>query len=176
MVTLLLSLLDDQFFYGRRKQFTKWTFIEKVINILIYGAVLLALVKLYSLKLNGTIVESNIGNLILNINNIHVIFVKWLFAAFSKDQFENVLKQGITITIYLGLISLGITALRALSSALFDTQGSKVSTVISTLLYSAIAGLLFLASAVCFFNFIFTETKKTTISKSTRSLLFPPSF
>ncbi|EFA12890.2 lipase maturation factor 2 [Tribolium castaneum] len=128
MVTLLLSLLDDQFFYGRRKPFTKWTFIEKVINILTYGALLLAVVKLYSLKLDGTIIESNI--------------------AFTKDQFEYVLKQGLTITIYLGLISLAVTILRALSISLFDVQGSKVFTIITTILYSGIAVLLFFASTV----------------------------
>jgi hypothetical protein len=38
------------------------TFIEKIVNILIYGVVFLAVVKLYSLKLNGTIIESNLGN------------------------------------------------------------------------------------------------------------------
>ncbi|RZC35518.1 lipase maturation factor 2, partial [Asbolus verrucosus] len=130
MVTLLLSLLDDQFFYGRRKPFTKWTLIEKVINILIYVGVLLAVIKLYSLKLNGTVIESGI--------------------AFSKDQFDYVLKQGLIITVYLGLISLGITILRALSVSLFEVQGSgtKILTVMSTIFYSGFAVLLFFASTV----------------------------
>jgi hypothetical protein len=150
MVTLLLSLLDDQFFYGRRKPFTKWTFIEKIVNILIYGVVFLAVVKLYSLKLNGTIIESNLD--------------------FSKDQFEFVLKQGLTITIYLGLLSLGVSILRALSISLFDVQGSgsKLFTIISTILYSAIALLLFCASTVPLASL--HSTSNSTVHPSVRTV------
>lgn len=67
MVTILLSLLDDQFFYPRRKPVSSWNFAEKALNFLIYAGVIGILVNLYSLKLNGTIMESNIGNLIIFI-------------------------------------------------------------------------------------------------------------
>lgn len=66
IVTLLLSLLDDQFFYGSKKSSnTKWNIIGKIVNILIHGALVFVIIHLYSIKLNGSQIESHIGKMIL---------------------------------------------------------------------------------------------------------------
>lgn len=72
------------------------------------------------------------------------------FSAFTRDQFENVVKQGFVIIKNVAFISLAFTALKSLYTHI--TEGfsvwAKISSAISILLYSAIAVLLFMASTV----------------------------
>lgn len=130
IVTLLLSLLDDNFFYGRKKSLSKWTIVGKIVNIIIHGVIIYGVILLFSLKLNGTLIDSNI--------------------AFTKSQFDNVLSQVLTYTIHFGLLSLAGTVLYSLSNVLFDNQGSgsKILGIVSTVFYTLIAVLLFFSNAV----------------------------
>ncbi|KAJ8964087.1 hypothetical protein NQ314_005141 [Rhamnusium bicolor] len=130
LVTLLLSLLDDQFFYGRKKSLSKWSIVGTIFNVLIHGAILYGVVLLFSLKINGTRINSEI--------------------AFTKSQFDNILGQGLTYTIHFGLLSLAGTVLYTLSNVLFDNQGtgSKTFGIISTIFYGVIAILLFFSNTV----------------------------
>lgn len=70
--------------------------------------------------------------------------------AFTKDQFENVVKQGLVITKNVAFISLAFTALKSLYTHVIEGSSTwaKVSSALSILLFSAIAVLLFMASTV----------------------------
>ncbi|XP_018564057.1 lipase maturation factor 2 [Anoplophora glabripennis] len=150
IVTLLLSLLDDQFFYGRKKALSRWTIVGKIVNVVIFGGILYGVVNLYSLKFGGTHIESNI--------------------AFTKIQFDNVLSQGLTYTIHFGLLSLAGTVLYTLSHVLFDNQGSGSKTVgiISTVFYGIVAVLLFFANAVPLASL--HPTSNSTVAPSVRTV------
>ncbi|CAH1981690.1 unnamed protein product [Acanthoscelides obtectus] len=130
IVTLTLSLLDDQFFYGRKKSISKWSVVGNIVNVLLHAAVFYGIVHLYSMKINGTQIDTNI--------------------AFTKSQFDNILSQGLTYTVHLGLVSLAGTILYALSHVVFDNSGSgnKLIGVISTLICAFAAVILFMASTV----------------------------
>nr|CAI5843220.1 unnamed protein product [Callosobruchus analis] len=128
IVTLTLSLLDDQFFYGRKKSLSKWSIIGKIVNVILHAAVFYGIAQLYSLKLHGSQIDSNI--------------------AFTKSQFDNVLSQGLIIIEHLALVSLSITVIYALSHVLFENSGSgnKIVGVVSTLICAFCAAALFMAS------------------------------
>lgn len=132
VVTLLISLLDDQFFYGKKKSSNGSVISYGLIaNSLIYGALFYGVVILYSIKIEGSVVQAKI--------------------AFTKENLDFVLKNGLPITVYYGLVSLGITILGALSKTLFDGQSSTFSKIVngfSTILYSLLALLIFLTSTV----------------------------
>lgn len=64
MVTLLVSLLDDQVFYKRsnRKRATKWRrLFEFVLNIAIHGTVLYGCYLFYGMNIEGNTFESKIS-------------------------------------------------------------------------------------------------------------------
>lgn len=61
IVTLLFSLLDDLFFFGRRKSLSKLNILGKIANVIVHGAVIYGVILLYNLKVNGTTIDSNIG-------------------------------------------------------------------------------------------------------------------
>ncbi|KAG5889431.1 hypothetical protein JTB14_032764 [Gonioctena quinquepunctata] len=129
LLTLQLSLLDDQFFYKKRSM-SKWSIVGKIVNVAIHGIVIYWTIQLYSLKLNNVQIDSSI--------------------AFTKSQFDTLLSRALTYTIYFGLASLVTTILYALSNVLFDNQGSgnKPLAVLSTIFYAAIACLIFSSSTV----------------------------
>lgn len=64
LVTLSISLLDDQFFFGkyrRTPRSSKWTILSQILNIAIHGLILYGAYVLYGLKLNGSQIDSHIG-------------------------------------------------------------------------------------------------------------------
>lgn len=62
IVTLTISLLDDQFFYGKRRgSDNSWALVGKIINFLVYGAVLYAVITFYSIKIDGTKIDAQIS-------------------------------------------------------------------------------------------------------------------
>ncbi|XP_019875245.2 lipase maturation factor 2-like [Aethina tumida] len=130
IVTLLFSLLDDLFFFGRRKSLSKLNILGKIANVIVHGAVIYGVILLYNLKVNGTTIDSNI--------------------AFTKTQFDQVVSRGLTYTTYFGIASLGLTVIQAFGQILFDSQasGSKVLNSLTAVLYGGLATLLFFSSTV----------------------------
>lgn len=62
MVALLLSLLDDRFFYGTKKgESGKTDTVETIFNVALWTGVIYGLVKLYGLKYNGGILHAEIS-------------------------------------------------------------------------------------------------------------------
>lgn len=62
MVALLLSLLDDRFFYGTKKgESGKTDIVEKILTVALWAGVVYGLVKLYGLKYNGGILQAEIS-------------------------------------------------------------------------------------------------------------------
>ncbi|GLV46648.1 uncharacterized protein CBL_11509 [Carabus blaptoides fortunei] len=152
LVTLSISLLDDQFFFGkyRRPRSTKWTILSQVLNITIHSLILYGVYVLYGLKLNGTQIDSHI--------------------AFTKDQFNSLVRQAIPLTVFIGIISLGVTVARAVALAVTEstTVASKVGNVIVTVLYALIAVLIFTASTVPLTNL--HAATNATVVPSVRTL------
>lgn len=72
--------------------------------------------------------------------------------AFTKQEFNTIISKGLLFTLYLGLASLGLTVARAVAASLLDTQStlSKLRILLVTVLYSSIAVLIFIASAVSY--------------------------
>ncbi|CAH1155261.1 unnamed protein product [Phaedon cochleariae] len=130
LITLQLSLLDDQFFY-KRKNMSRWSIVGKVANVLLHGALIYGTIQIFSLKINGSQIDSNI--------------------AITKTEFETSLGQGLRYTVYFGLISLASTLLYAFSNVLYENNngvGSKFVAVLSTTFYAGIAVLIFFSSTV----------------------------
>ncbi|CAH1105727.1 unnamed protein product [Psylliodes chrysocephalus] len=127
VIALSLSLLDDQCFYKKKSSGSVLGFIA---NVAIHAAIIYGTIQVFSLKINGSQIDSNF--------------------AFTKAQFDKHISQALLYIIYFGLVSLATTILYVLSSVLFDNQsfGNKFFSVISTILYSGIAVLLFLSSTV----------------------------
>lgn len=88
-------------------------------------------------------VRSKFFNASRTLTEIHVL-------AFTKDQFDNIIKQGLVITKNLAFASLAFTALKALYTHFVEgrTVWSTITSAFSVLLFSAIAVLLFMASTV----------------------------
>ncbi|CAH0546015.1 unnamed protein product [Brassicogethes aeneus] len=147
MVTLMISLLDDQFFYGRKHSMSKWNIIGKISNVFIHGALLYGVVILYNLKINGTTIDSNV--------------------AFNKVQFEEVVSKGLSYIVYFGAASLGVTIVQALLSSL-DGTGNKVLSLIKTLVYSTIVLSLFLSTTVPLASL--HKTSNTTVHTQVRAI------
>ncbi|KAK9881471.1 hypothetical protein WA026_016355 [Henosepilachna vigintioctopunctata] len=129
IVTLLISLLDDQFFYGKKKS-SEISYLGNIANILIHGALFYGVVTLYSLKIEGSIVESKI--------------------AFTKDHFEVALSLGISFALYYGLSTLALTILACFANILFDNRSlpQRLLDFIKTVFYSLIVLMIFFASTV----------------------------
>ncbi|XP_018330116.1 lipase maturation factor 2 [Agrilus planipennis] len=132
VTTLLLSLLDDRTFFGKRRFEEKKTYsvLGKVVNVAIYAVILYYIVILYDLKINGSQIDSKI--------------------AFSMDQFDNAVKQGLLVAVYFGLASLGLTIARAIAVAVSDSPAttSKVISLITTVFYAVLATIIFISSTV----------------------------
>lgn len=62
MVALLLSLLDDRFFYDTKKgESGKTDILATIFNAALWAGAIYGLVKLYGLKYNGEILQSEIS-------------------------------------------------------------------------------------------------------------------
>jgi hypothetical protein len=73
-----------------------------------------------------------------------------VFTAFTKQEFDWLLSRVVPGTVYLGLVSLAVIVLEALTLSIVDVPGtfSKISTVLTTLFYTAIAAFIFGISIV----------------------------
>ncbi|XP_060535844.1 lipase maturation factor 2-like [Cylas formicarius] len=128
-VTLLLSLLDDKFFYGSKKADSNWGVVGHVANAALFAAISYAALRLYSIKLDGGVVDAHI--------------------AFSKGQFNEFAGQALVYTLHLGLVSLAGTVLYGLSRVLFGNEhGNKFFNVVKTLFYALVALTVFFSSTV----------------------------
>ena len=85
----------------------------------------------------------------LNIQWIHANHFS-VFTAFTKQEFDWILSRVVPGTVYLGLGSLALIVLEALTMSIVDVPGtfSKISTVLSTLFYTAVAAFIFGISIV----------------------------
>lgn len=61
IVALTVSLLDDQFFYKRKITSKITPVLGQILNFLVHGALLYAVVVLYSLKIKESHVDAHIG-------------------------------------------------------------------------------------------------------------------
>jgi hypothetical protein len=84
----------------------------------------------------------------LNVQWIHANCS--VFTAFTKQEFDWMLSRVVPGTVYLGLGSLALIVLEALTVSIVDVPGtfSKISTVLSTLFYTAVAAFIFGISIV----------------------------
>jgi len=132
LVTLLVSLLDDQFFIKSKKfkSIPTIKIISFILNFVIYGALTYAIVCLFNVKFNGQIIESKIG--------------------FNKEQYDTALRQAILFASYAGLLSLVLTILKSLVVVAQEYSGVATTLFgyLTTVFYGAIALLLFVGSTV----------------------------
>lgn len=133
VVTLLISLLDDSFFFGKTKKSDGvFRSVLSIVALLIIPLCVIALVSvLYTFTLtNDMEVNAKI--------------------AFSKDQFNNAIKNMVAPTIIIGITSLSLTSLRAMVNTIrSDKAGfSKFLGMVSTLFYSIMAIVIFAGSTV----------------------------
>lgn len=80
IVTLLLSLLDDQLFFGKsRNAGGKWSSIlGQIANVLVHAAIIYGVVVLFNLKLNGSQVDVRVGE----YSNVFVYFIDLIKSCF----------------------------------------------------------------------------------------------
>ncbi|KAF5276754.1 hypothetical protein FQR65_LT16204 [Abscondita terminalis] len=132
IVTLLLSLLDDKLFYSKSQYNTgKWrTILGQLTNVLIHCALIYGVIVAFNAQLNGSQVDVKM--------------------TFSKDQFNQIIRQSLFVAAYVGLASLTLKVARSISYSVTDTQGvlSKVQAFVRTLFYAAIAVFIFIVSSV----------------------------
>lgn len=139
IVTLSLSLLDDQFFFLKLRKseedLRKW--MERIVNVLVHASVIYATYVLYRLRFNGTQIDAEI--------------------TFTKIEFNAILSQLLTFTLYIGLASLGLTVARNIAVSVLDSHGTlgKLRVLLTTIFYSGIAVMIFIATTV-----ILTEFKR----------------
>nr|XP_022920242.1 lipase maturation factor 2-like [Onthophagus taurus] len=132
ITTLLVSLLDDQFFFAKPLKSNKSNAVMKllgtVINILIFVALIGAVIVLFNLKISGNEIQSSVG--------------------FTRDQFSMFAKLSILYGIYIALATLGITIVNAFGSAIADHHGmgQKISSILQTGFYASLAIVLFMGS------------------------------
>lgn len=71
-------------------------------------------------------------------------------SVFTKEQFNEVVRQAIPITIFVGVASLSITFARALAVAVTDPPSllAKLTGLLTTVFYGLVAILIFTASTV----------------------------
>jgi hypothetical protein len=85
----------------------------------------------------------------LNIQWIHTNCC-YVFTAFTKQEFDWVLSRVVPGSVYIGLGTLALIVLEAVTVSIVDAPGtfSKISTVLSTLFYTAVAAFIFGISIV----------------------------
>lgn len=148
-ICLCISLLDDQFFYKRKSKNDKphiSNYFKTLITILIYGTVIYGTYIYYNLRItdNWTI-QSDI--------------------AFTKEQFDYVLSRIVSVSMLIGLASLGLTAVDSIVNSVMSAKGirNKVTTTIITLFYTIGVCLIFAISLVPYS----TLHPSTILSKNT---------
>uniref|UniRef100_A0A224X8N7 Lipase maturation factor n=1 Tax=Panstrongylus lignarius TaxID=156445 RepID=A0A224X8N7_9HEMI len=150
-IALCLSLLDDDFFYGEGKKSSALKRFSKYLaTIVIYAAVIFALIKLYGVKLTPA------GIIEFKIN-------------FKPTEFDVSLGRAVPILAAVAFCSLAFTCLRSLA-LVFSQTGSTVSKVFSfcsTLFYIFTAIALFSDSLVPFSN-LHPATANTTVHPEIR--------
>ncbi|XP_049810816.1 lipase maturation factor 2-like [Schistocerca nitens] len=134
-IVLCLSLLDDDFFLKKKPQKGASNFwpglFSKAVTLVVYAALLYSTVVWYSLRITPkNTIESDI--------------------AFTRQQFDQALSKAVPLTIYVGLASLGLVIVEAVSTALVESQtfARRAVTVLTTLLYAAAALFIFAISTV----------------------------
>ncbi|XP_044755218.1 lipase maturation factor 2-like [Coccinella septempunctata] len=144
VTSLLLSLLDDKCFY-RTKKSEETSYVSNIVNILIYGALFYGTVTVFSLKIEGSVVESKI--------------------AFTKDNFEMAVRLGISFALYYGLSTLALTILGSLADVLFENHSwmKKLWSFVKTILFSLLVLMVFFSSTV----------PLTSLHSSTNSTVHP---
>lgn len=132
IVTLLLSLLDDQFFYGKKKPNhpTKWDILDKTLNVGIWIGVSYGIVKLFGVKYVGGVLESQI--------------------AFTKAQFNNFVGDNLQYALCAVLVTLALTVILCLIQILLSNSytENKFFGILGTIFYTIIALTIFFSSTV----------------------------
>ncbi|CAG9770725.1 unnamed protein product [Ceutorhynchus assimilis] len=144
IVTLLLSLLDDQFFYGKKKPNSKLDILDKTLNVGIWIGVAFGVTKLYGLKYTDGILDAQIS--------------------FTKIQFSNFVEEYLPFVIVGILITLGITVLLCISHIMSDENysGNKVLGLIGATFYTIIALTIFFSSSTAILS-LHPKTNSTVI-------------
>ncbi|XP_045463672.1 lipase maturation factor 2-like [Harmonia axyridis] len=129
IVVLTLSLLDDKGIQSKKVS-EEPSYVANIVNILIHGALFYAVVTIFSLKIEGSVVESKI--------------------AFTKDNFEVAARLGISFALYYGLSTLALTILSTLANILFSNNSwlNKIWSFIKTIMFSLLVLMIFFASTV----------------------------
>lgn len=133
-ICLCTSLLDDQFFYKRKSKSTSFNFtkyLSTILCILVYAGIFYGTYVYYNLRISDNwTIQSDI--------------------AFTQEQFDHVLSRVIPISIYIGVISLGITVANAIVASLLAVKGlkNKIFTTFITILYTVAVCFIFAISIV----------------------------
>lgn len=134
-IVLCTSLLDDEFFYRKRLQKGKsnaWSgIVSKLVNLVVYAAVLYATYFFFSVRISPTqMIDTDI--------------------AFTKPQFDWTLSRAVPASVYIALASLALIVGEAISSCILDMPSTfgKVTSILSTLFYTAAACFIFGISTV----------------------------
>jgi hypothetical protein len=78
------------------------------------------------------------------------LLLLYVFAAFTKQEFDWALSRVVPGSVYLGLGSLALVVAEALTVSIMDIPGtfSKISTILTTLFYTTVAAFVFGISVV----------------------------
>lgn len=125
-VALLISLLDDNFFYKIRNAKNKSRIIPNLFSVVLHLAVCYAVYLLYQFKYND-----KVGELDVKIN-------------FTKEQFNLGLQYAVITATFLGSSTLFMTILQALAKSANEYSGAvKYGNIAKTVLFAGIALVLF---------------------------------
>ncbi|OAD57121.1 Lipase maturation factor 2 [Eufriesea mexicana] len=133
-ICLCISLLDDQFFYKKKSKNDSYNIINlfsTLLCIVVYGGIFYVTYVYYNLRISDNwTIQSDI--------------------AFTKEQFDYVLSQTIPISIYIGIISLAFTVIKAIVISLLAVKGiqNKIFTTFVTSLYTIVMCFIFAISIV----------------------------
>ncbi|KAL1517535.1 hypothetical protein ABEB36_001288 [Hypothenemus hampei] len=126
-VTLLLSLLDDRFFYGKKK-LSKLDILDNTSTVGLWAAIIFGVVKFWGLKLNDGILDAQIN--------------------FTKTQFNNFVESYLPFVTVLLLVSLAVTVLLCGQKIVKgDYSGNKFIAFLGTIFYALVALQLFFANS-----------------------------
>ncbi|XP_074660631.1 lipase maturation factor 2-like isoform X2 [Tubulanus polymorphus] len=145
-MALCISLLDDDYLFSLKKR-RKVTFREGIDSIPVVGFLVRLFTKVTVLAVIIYIIYSTIKyfNLTLNKQN-------WQIESkigFTRKEFDNWLEKAVPVTIYVGIASLGLEVLTAIYRSLRERGlPKKFSALLGTLLFSALAGMMFGVSLV----------------------------
>ncbi|XP_044736039.1 lipase maturation factor 2-like isoform X2 [Chrysoperla carnea] len=147
MITLMISLLDDQVFYKRikKQRASKWSrLFTFFLNLLIHCSILYGIYVLYDIKFDGNKLDGKI--------------------TFTKSQFDEIAIKAITGSAFVGLISLALTICGVLTDLGREvTQGKRpLRTLFIPIFCSLTAISCFVMSTIP----VFTIDSRTNITKN----------